>query len=53
VLRGKLGATMAIATRKVHVHGKLANLLRYTKVIKRIVELMLGLYIEFESDAAE
>jgi putative sterol carrier protein len=53
VLKGKLGATMAIATRKLRVRGNLANLLRYTGAINRFVELMQGLEIEIEGDAAK
>ncbi len=51
VLKGKLGATVAIATRKLRVRGNLANLLRYTGAINRFVELMQGLDIELEGNA--
>lgn len=52
VLQGKLGATMVITTRKLSVRGNLANLLRYNGAINRFVELMRGLDVEFEGEAA-
>ncbi len=42
---------MAIATNKMH--GNLAHLLHYTGAMNRFVELMQGLDIEFEGDAAK
>jgi putative sterol carrier protein len=51
VLKGKLGATVAIATRKLRVRGNLANLLRYTGAINRFVELMQDLAIELMGEA--
>lgn len=53
VLKGKLGAMVAIATRKLRVRGNLANRLRYTGAINRFVELMQGLDTELEGDAAK
>lgn len=52
VLKGKLGAMVAIATCKLHTKGNLANLLRYNNAIDLFVELMQGMDIELAGDAA-
>ncbi len=52
VLKGELGATIAIATRRLRVRGNLPKLLKYTGAINRFVEVMQKLDIEFEGDAA-
>jgi 4-hydroxymandelate oxidase len=52
-LRGRLGAKGAIATRKLHVKGNLANVLRYNDAINRFIELMQGMDMAFEGDAAK
>ena len=52
VLKGKLGQMVAITMHKLSVRGNLANLLRYNGAINRFVELIRGLDIEFEGEAA-
>ncbi len=44
---------VAIASRKLHVKGNLANLLRYNGAINRFIALMQGMEIELEGDAAK
>ena len=50
ILNGKMGATMAITTRKVKIQGNLAKLLKYTGAINRFVEALGELETEFEGD---
>lgn len=50
VLTGKIGATRAIAMRKLKVKGNLANLLKYKRAIDRYVEVLGEVESEFEGD---
>jgi len=50
ILKGKMGAVMAITTRKVKVQGNLAKLLKFTGAINRFVELLGQVDSEFEGD---
>jgi putative sterol carrier protein len=50
ITKGKMGAVMAISTRKAKVKGNLAKLLKYTGAINRFVEVMQTMPIEFEGD---
>lgn len=50
ILQGKMGAVMAITTRKLTLQGNLAKLLKYTGAINRLVELLGQVDNEFEGD---
>jgi len=52
VLTGKIGATRAIAMRKLKVKGNLANLLKFKRAIDRYVEVLGEVDSEFEGDYA-
>lgn len=52
VLTGRIGATKAIATRKLKVKGNLANLLKYKRAIDRFVEVLGEVESVFEGDYA-
>lgn len=52
VMNGEMGATKAIAMRKLKVKGNLANLLKYKKAIDRYVEVLGEVQSEFEGDYA-
>ena len=48
VIHGKIGATRAIAMRKLRVKGNLANLLKYKRAIDLFVEALGEVETEFE-----
>jgi putative sterol carrier protein len=48
VIHGKIGATRAIAMRKLRVKGNLANLLKYKRAIDLFVEALGAVETEFE-----
>ena len=50
VLKGEMGAIMAITTRKVKIQGNLARLLKFTGAINRFVEALGEIDCEFEGD---
>lgn len=50
IMTGKMGAVMAITTRKVKMKGNLAKLLKYTGAINRYVELLGQVEGDFEGD---
>jgi putative sterol carrier protein len=52
VLKGNMGATKAIAMRKLKVKGNLANLLKFKRAIDRYVEVLGEVPSEFEGDYA-
>lgn len=52
VLGGKIGATKAIALRKLKVKGNLANLLKFKRAIDRYVEVLGEVPSEFEGGYA-
>jgi putative sterol carrier protein len=53
ILRGKMGATKAIASRKLKTHGPFLQLLRGGNRIIRWVEILRTIPTEFEGDYAE
>ena len=53
VLKGDIGATRAIATRKLKVKGNLANLLKFKRAIDRYVEVLGEVPSGFEGDYAQ
>ena len=53
VLKGDIGATRAIATRKLKVKGNLGNLLKFKRAIDRYVEVLGEVPSEFEGDYAQ
>jgi len=52
VIQGRLGATRAIAMRKLKVKGNLANLLKFKRATDRYVEVLGEVPSEFEGDYA-
>ena len=53
VLQGNIGATRAIATRKLKVKGNLGNLLKFKRAIDRYVEVLGEVPSGFEGDYAQ
>ena len=50
VIHGKIGATRAIAMRKLRVKGNLANLLKYKRAIDLFVKALGEVETKFEGD---
>ena len=50
IIRGKLGAVLAITTRKARIQGNLARLLKYNGAINRFNQILQEIKTEFPGD---